>query len=86
MDLKGDGTFHLDHGLLRLLHGNDDDEREVRRAVRGAAAQAGELLTQRQMDLAASIQAVTEEAVLRMTRSLARETGCRTCAWPAEWP
>jgi carbamoyltransferase len=34
-----------------------------------------ELLTQREMDLAASIQAVTEEVVLRLTRTLARETG-----------
>ena len=36
-----------------------------------------ELLTQRDMDLAASIQAVTEEVVLRLTRALARETGQR---------
>ena len=40
-----------------------------------------ELLTQRDMDLAASIQAVTEEVVLRLTRALAAETGDeRTCA------
>ena len=53
---------------------NDD----VRRAVRRAGAQAAsELLTQRHMDLAASIQAVTEEIVLRLTRSIAKETGER---------
>ena len=34
-----------------------------------------ELLTQRDMDLAASIQAVTEEIVLRLTRALAVKTG-----------
>src|SRR4029077_11204693 len=39
------------------------------------AAEAG--LTQRDMDLAASIQAVTDEIVLRLTRSLAAETGAR---------
>jgi carbamoyltransferase len=32
-------------------------------------------LTQRHMDLAASVQAVTEEVVLRLTRSIAKETG-----------
>ena len=32
-------------------------------------------MTQRDMDLAASIQAVTEEVMLRLTRALARETG-----------
>ena len=37
------------------------------------------------MDLAASIQAVLEEIVLRMTRALAAETGIATCAWPAAW-
>ena len=34
-----------------------------------------QMLEQRHMDLAASIQAVTEEVVLRLTRSLATETG-----------
>jgi carbamoyltransferase len=34
-------------------------------------------LTQREMDFAASIQAVTEEVVLRLTRPLAKETGQR---------
>jgi carbamoyltransferase len=38
---------------------------------------AESLLTQRDMDLAASVQAVTEEVVLRMVRSLAAETGLR---------
>jgi carbamoyltransferase len=42
----------------------------------GGPARTGEqLLTQTHMDLAASIQAVTEEIVLRLTRSIAAETG-----------
>ena len=40
-------------------------------------AKPDELLTQRHMDLAASVQAVLEEVVLRMTRSLAAETGAK---------
>jgi len=36
-----------------------------------------ELLTQRHMDVAASLQKVTEEVMLRLARSLARETGAR---------
>ena len=35
------------------------------------------LLEQRHMDLAASVQAVTDEAVVRMVRSLVAETGLR---------
>src|SRR4029077_821380 len=41
----------------------------------GPPRQADEFLTQRHLDLAASIQAVTEEVVLRLTRALAAETG-----------
>ena len=41
----------------------------------GPPREPGRAADQRDMDLAASIQAVTEEIVLRLTRSLARETG-----------
>ena len=52
------------------------DERAVRTSCSARPPRKPEeLLTQRHMDLAASIQAVTEEVVLRLTRSLARETG-----------
>jgi carbamoyltransferase len=37
----------------------------------------GQLLTPFHMDVAASIQAVLDEAVLRLTRSLAKQTGSR---------
>jgi len=43
----------------------------------GPARKPSEPLTQRHMDLAASIQAVLDEIVLKMTRSLAAETGIR---------
>ena len=39
------------------------------------AASRKQLLDQRHMDLAASIQKATEEIVLRLSRSLATETG-----------
>ena len=59
-------------GLLQLLHRPDDDEREVRCAVWRAGAQAGPDADAVHMDIAASIQAVTEEIVLRLARSIAR--------------
>src|SRR6202030_3580470 len=43
----------------------------------GPARKPDELLTQRHMDLAASVQVALEEVVLRMTRSLAVETGAK---------
>src|SRR2546423_12128545 len=41
----------------------------------GPPRKPDEPLTQRHMDLAASVQKVLEEVVLRLTRSLARESG-----------
>ncbi len=75
MDLKPDGTFRLDQSYfdyctgLRMTNGTFD------KLLGAPARQPEELLTQRHMDLAASIQAVTEEVVLRLTRGLAAETG-----------
>jgi carbamoyltransferase len=77
IDLKPDGTFHLNQEYfdycvgLRMTNSKFDD------LFGGPARAADELLEQRHMDLAASVQAVTEEAVLRMVRSLVAETGLR---------
>ena len=78
IDLKADGSFRLEPRLLQLLHRPDDDQQQVRRAVRRSRrARPEQLLTQFHMDIAASVQQVTEEIMLRMTRAVARETGER---------
>jgi carbamoyltransferase len=75
IDLKADGTFRLDQSYfdyctgLRMTNGKFDAQ------FGGPARKPEEWLNQRHMDLAASIQAVTEEVVLRLTRSIAAETG-----------
>jgi len=75
IDLKADGTFRLDQSYfdyctgLRMTNGKFDA------LFGGPARKPEEWLNQRHMDLAASIQAVTEEVVLRLTRSIAAETG-----------
>ena len=73
VDLKDDGSFRLDLDYfdyctgLTMTNGRFD-------ALFGAKPRnPSELLEQRHMDLAASVQKVTEEIVLRLTRSLARE-------------
>lgn len=77
IDLKPDGSFRLNQDYfeyctgLRMTNGKFDD------LFGGPARGPEELLTQRHMDLAASVQAVTEEVVLRLTRSLSQETGIR---------
>ena len=77
IDLKADGSFHLDQGYFDYCTGLTMTNARFDALFGGPPRQPEELLTQRHMDLAASIQAVLEEAVLRITRSLAADTGSR---------
>ncbi|HMK67455.1 MAG TPA: carbamoyltransferase [Stellaceae bacterium] len=77
VDLKEDGTFRLDLSYFDYCTGLTMTNARFAELFGGPQRDPASLLTQRDMDLAASIQAVTEEIVLRLTRSLARETGLR---------
>jgi carbamoyltransferase len=74
VDLKQDGTFRLDQSYFDYCTGltmtNDKFARLFGNPVRDPTK---DLLTQFHMDVAASIQAVTDEIILRLTRSLAKE-------------
>lgn len=74
MDLKPDGTFRLDQTYFNYATGltmtNDAFARLFGKPVR---IPEKEPLEQFHMDMAASVQAVTEEVMLRMTRALAAE-------------
>ena len=73
MDLKPDGTFRLDLDYFDYCTGLTMTNAKFDALFGGPPRGPETLLTQREMDLTASIQAVTEEVVLRLTRSLARE-------------
>ncbi len=75
MDLKDDGTFRLDLSYFDYCTGLRMTNDRFHDLFGGPARQSEEQVTQREMDLAASVQAVTEEVVLRLTRALARDTG-----------
>jgi carbamoyltransferase len=75
IDLKPDGTFRLDQSYFDYCTGLRMTNDRFDALFGGPARKPEELLNQRHMDLAASIQAVTEEVVLRLTRSIAAETG-----------
>jgi carbamoyltransferase len=77
IDLKPDGTFRLDMKYFDYCTGLTMTNGEFDRLFGGAPRRPDELLTQRHMDVAASLQKVTEEVMLRLSRSLARETGAR---------
>ena len=75
IDLKADGTFRLNLDYFDYCTGLKMTGRRFAELFGGPARQPDEPLEQRHMDLAASIQTVLEEAVLRLTRSLRAETG-----------
>ena len=75
IDLKPDGTFRLDQSYFDYCTGLRMTSHRFDALFGGPPRQPDEPLTQRHMDLAASIQQVTEEIVLRLTRALAAETG-----------
>ena len=75
IDLKPDGTFRLNMDYfayctgLRMTNGKFDG------LFGGPPRQPESPLTQREMDLARSVQEVTEEVMLRLSRTLHEETG-----------
>jgi carbamoyltransferase len=74
MDLKADGTFRLDLTYFNYVTGLTMTNKKFADLF-GEPVRKPESddLTQFHMDIAASVQAVTEEIVLRMTKSLAEE-------------
>ena len=75
IDLKADGSFRLDMSYFNYCTGLTMTNGRFDALFGGPPRRPEDSLTQRHMDLAASVQAVTEEIVLRMTRALASETG-----------
>ncbi len=78
VDLKDDGTFRLDLSYFDYCTGlTMTNARFAKLFGEPVRRPDKDLLTPFHMDVAASIQAVTDEVVLRLTRTLAREYGIR---------
>ncbi|MDK9713616.1 MAG: carbamoyltransferase [Sulfuritalea sp.] len=77
IDLKADGTFRLDMQYFDYCTGLKMINDEFGTLFGGRPRAPDEPLTQRHMDLAASVQWVTEEVVLRLTRSLSEQLGSK---------
>ena len=77
IDIKEDGTFRLDISYFKYHRGFRMTGRKFHKLF-GRPPRKGETeLTQFHMDLAASIQVVTEEIVLKLAKSLREETGIK---------
>ena len=75
IDVKDDGSFRLNQKYFDYCTGLTMTNANFDELFGAPRRKPEELLTQRHMDLAASVQAVTEEVVLKLTRSLAKDTG-----------
>ncbi len=75
IDLKPDGSYRLDQTYFDYCTGLTMTNAKFDALFGAPPRKPDDPLTQREMDLAASVQAVTEEAMLRMTRALREETG-----------
>ena len=72
IDLKDDGSFWLDQSYFNYATGLTMTSPAFDEVFGGPPRKPEARLTQREMDLAASVQAVTEEVMLRITRDLAK--------------
>jgi len=77
IDLKADGSFWLNMAYFNYCAGLTMTSRRFHALFGGPPRQPESLIEQRHMDLAASIQAVTEEILLRLGRHVHRCTGMR---------
>ncbi|HZY90451.1 MAG TPA: carbamoyltransferase N-terminal domain-containing protein, partial [Gemmataceae bacterium] len=77
LDLKPDGSFRLDMRYFNYCQGLTMTNRRFHDLFGGPPRHPESTLEQRHMDLAASIQAVTEEVLLRMGRDIHRQTGMK---------
>ena len=77
IDIQEDGSFALDMQYFNYCTGLTMTNERFDRLFGGPARTAEGTLTQREMNLAASIQAVTEEVVLKLARGIAASTGER---------
>jgi carbamoyltransferase len=77
IDVRDDGSFHLNVEYFDYCTGLRMTSKRFDRLFGGPARKPDQLITQREMDLARSVQEVLEQVVLRMTRSLAAESHSR---------
>ena len=77
IDLKPDGSFRMDMRYFDYCHGLTMTSRQFNELFGGPPRSPESPLTQREMDIAASIQQVTEEIMVRIARHVRATTGSK---------
>jgi carbamoyltransferase len=80
IDIKADGSFHMDMAYFDYATGLTMTNSRFDDLFGGPPRQPESVVTQKQMDIAASIQLVTEDIVLKLGETIHAETGAdRLC-------
>ena len=77
IDIKEDGSFHLNMSYFNYCTGLTMTNERFDSLFGGPRRAPESPLTQREMDLAASVQAVTEEVVIKLARGIKQSTGLK---------
>ena len=77
INIADDGSFQLDMSYFDYATGLTMTNKRFDALFGGPPRQSESKLTQREMDLAASVQKVTEEIIVKLARNIAEETGER---------
>jgi carbamoyltransferase len=86
IDVKDDGSYRLNMDYFDYCTGLTMTNAKFDALFGGPPRKAEQLLTQRDMDLTASVQHVLEEVVLKLAPAIAKENGMReTCVLRAAW-
>ncbi len=75
IQIKEDGSFHLDMSYFDFCTGLTMTNKKFHALFGGPPRELEAELSQREMDLAASIQKITEEVLIKLAKSIAKETG-----------
>ena len=75
IDIKEDGSFHLDMSYFNYCTGLTMTSERFNDLFGAPPRKSESILGQREMDLAASIQAVTEEVVIKLAKGIKKSTG-----------
>jgi carbamoyltransferase len=77
LDLKPDGSFRMDMSYFNYCQGLTMTSEKFHALLGGPPRKAESPITQREMDVAASIQEVTEEIMMRIARHVHEQTGMK---------
>jgi carbamoyltransferase len=77
LEIREDGSLKMNHEFFSYSQGLRMTNRAFARLLGGEPRKPESRITQREMDLASSIQVITEEVMLKMTKFAYKETGMK---------